>query len=69
MQFKEENGRKRKREGTENRNTNEKEGEGGEHNTICTFKRKRGQKSSQGLSISRQVTIKHSLQSLMYTWH
>lgn len=34
MQFKEENGRKRKREGTENRNTNEKEGEGGrtQHN-------------------------------------
>lgn len=32
-----------------------REGGGGnkeeEHNTICTFKRKRGQKSSQGLSI------------------
>lgn len=33
MQFREENGRKRKREGTENRNTNEKEGGGIKKNT------------------------------------
>lgn len=26
-------------------------------------------KNSQGILISRQVTIKHSLQSVMYTWH
>ncbi len=38
------------------------------HNTICTFKRKKS-KNSQGILILRQVTIKHSLQSVMYTWH
>lgn len=27
------------------------------------------QKNSQGILILRQMTIKHSLQSVMYTWH
>lgn len=46
-------------------NGNEQKRQKKSRNTICTVEIKR----SHGLSISRQVTIKQSPQSLLNTWH